>query len=97
MRVRGTFAEPKVGVDEMEAAKAAASIGAGLATGGLSLLAQALAGSATADPNPCATALQRTPAPARSGGAPATAAPAGKDAPKAEGGFGGIIKGLFGK
>jgi len=97
MRVRGTLAEPKAGVDELQAAKAAASIGAGLATGGLSMLAQGLAGSATADPNPCATALGKGPAPARGGAAPATAAPAGKEAPKQEGGIGQVIKGLFGK
>ncbi len=97
MRVRGTLAEPKAGVDEQQAAKAALSIGAGVATGGLSMLAQTLAGSATADPNPCATALGKGPAPARGGAPPATAAPAGKEAPKQEGGIGQVLKGLFGK
>jgi uncharacterized protein involved in outer membrane biogenesis len=91
VRVRGTLAEPKVGLDEGQAAKAALSIGAGLATGGLSALAQVLAGSSAADPTPCATALGRGSAPARSGAAPATAVP------KPEGGLGGVIKGLFGK
>jgi AsmA family protein len=79
----------------MQAAKAAASIGAGLATGELSTLAQALVGSAAADPNPCATALGKGPA--RGGAAPATAAPAGKEPSKKEGGIGGVLKGLFGK
>ena len=97
MRVRGTLAEPKVGVDEMQAAKAAISIGAGLASGGLSTLAQGLTGGSTADPHPCATALGKAPAPARGGVAPATGAPAGKEAPKKAGGVEQIIKGLFGK
>ena len=96
MRVRGTLAEPKVGIDELEAAKTAASIGAGLATGGISALAKSLAGGSTADPNPCATALGKAPAPARGGAAPAPAAPAGKEAPKKPG-VEQIIKGLFGK
>lgn len=97
MRVRGTLAEPKIGVDEVEAAKAAVSIGAGFATGGLSTLAQGLAGSGTADPNPCATALGKAPAQTRGGTAPATAAPAGKETPRKEGGVEQVIKGLFGK
>ena len=95
MRVRGTLAEPKIGIDELQAAKTAVSIGAGLATGGISALAQGLAGGSTADPNPCATALGK--APARGGAAPATAAPAGKEAPKKGGGVEQVIKGLFGK
>jgi hypothetical protein len=95
MRVRGTLAEPKVGIDELQAAKAAASIGAGLAAGGMSALAQALVGGAAADPNPCATALGK--AAARAATAPAPAAPAGKEAPKKEGGVEQLIKGLFGK
>ena len=95
MRVQGTLAEPKIGIDELQAAKTAVSIGAGLATGGISALAQGLAGGATADPSPCATALGK--APARGGAAPATAAPAGKEAPKKGGGVEEVIKGLSGK
>jgi uncharacterized protein involved in outer membrane biogenesis len=97
MRVRGTLAEPTVGVDEAQAAKTALSIGAGLTTGKLSALAQGLAGGSTADPNPCATALGKAPAPARGGAAPTPAAPAGKEAPKKTGDVEQIIKGLFGK
>jgi AsmA family protein len=97
MRVRGTLAEPKIGIDELQAAKSAISIGAGLATGGISALAQGLAGGSTADPNPCATALGKATAPARGGAPPATAAPAGKEAPKKGGGVEQVIKGLFGK
>jgi hypothetical protein len=97
MRVRGTLAEPKIGIDEMQAAKTAISVGAGLATGGLSALAQGLAGTATADPNPCATALGKAPTPAKSAAAPATAAPAAKEAPKKGSEIEQVIKGLFGK
>jgi hypothetical protein len=95
MRVQGTLAEPKIGIDELQAAKTAVSIGAGLATGGISALAQGLAGGTTTDPSPCATALGK--APARGGAAPATAAPAGKEAPKKGGGVEQILKDLFGK
>jgi AsmA family protein len=95
MRVRGTLAEPKVGIDELQAAKTALTIGPGLAMSGISALAQRLAGSATPDPSPCATALGK--APARGGAAPATAAPAGKEVPKKAGGLDQVIKGLFGK
>jgi hypothetical protein len=94
MRVRGTLAEPKIGVDEVEAARTAISLGAGLKAGGLSSLAQGLAGSAPADPNPCATALGKAPAPTKGGTAPA---PAGKEAPSKGGGVDQVIKGLFGK
>jgi uncharacterized protein involved in outer membrane biogenesis len=97
MRVRGTLAEPKIGVDEVEAAKTAISLGAGLKAGGLSSLAQGLAGSAPADPNPCATALGKAPVPTKGGTAPAPAASAGKDAPAKGGGIDQVIKGLFGK
>jgi len=94
--VRGTLAEPKAGIDELQAAKTAVSIGAGLATGALSTLPQGLGGGSTADSNPCATALGKAPAPARGWAAPATAAPTGKEAPKKPGAEQ-IIKGLFGK
>jgi hypothetical protein len=96
MRVRGTLAEPKIGIDEQQAAKTALSIGAGLASGGLSALAQGLAGGSPADPNPCATALGKAPASARGGPPPATASPAGKEPPKKTG-LDQVIKGLFGK
>jgi uncharacterized protein involved in outer membrane biogenesis len=94
MRVRGTLAEPKAGIDELQAAKTAVSIGAGLATGALSTLPQGLGGGSTADSNPCATALGKAPAPARGGAAPTPAAP---EAPKKGGGLDQVIKGLFGK
>jgi hypothetical protein len=97
LRIRGTMAEPKLGVDEIEVGKTALSIGAAVATGGLSFLAQSLAKRATADPRPCETAKGGTPAPARAGVAPSTAAPSGKEAPKQESGIGQFFRGLFGK
>ncbi|MGE5503648.1 MAG: AsmA family protein [Actinomycetota bacterium] len=60
-RIRGTLAEPKVGIDELGAARAAASVGAAVATGGLSLLGELLLDKATADPHPCLTALGKAP------------------------------------
>ena len=97
LRVRGTLAEPKVGIDELETAKTAASIGAAVTTMGLSFLAETLVKKATADPHPCQTALSKSAAPAKTGAAPSTAAPSGKEAPKQESGVGQFFRGLFGK
>ncbi|MBI4968264.1 MAG: AsmA family protein [Rhodospirillales bacterium] len=97
VRVRGTLAEPKVGVDEIEAAKKALSVGSAIATGGVSLLAGAALDKATDDKTPCLTALGKAPAKtaqpapaAKSGTAPAPAA-------KEQGGVGGAIGGTLGK
>lgn len=62
VRVRGTLAEPKAGPSTKEALKSAATIGAAVATGGISILAQGLFNRATADSDPCATALGKKPA-----------------------------------
>ncbi len=71
-RVRGTLADPTVGVDEAGAARAAASVGAAVATGGLSLLGELLLDKVNGDDAPCATALgkttRKTPARKRNGG-----------------------------
>ena len=99
LRIRGTLGEPKIGIDELETAKTAASIGAALSAGGLSSLAQALAKKPTADPQPCETAKGRAPAPAapaKSGPAPSTAAPA-QEPPKSGKPIEQIFRGLFGK
>ncbi|MCG8507735.1 MAG: AsmA family protein [Rhodospirillales bacterium] len=61
VRVGGTLAEPGVGVDKVGAAKKAASVGAALATGGLSLLGEALLSRSSRDPSPCLTALGKAP------------------------------------
>jgi hypothetical protein len=99
LRVRGTLGEPKIGIDELETAKAAASIGAALSSGGLSALAQALARKPTADAHPCETARGRAPAPAapaKSGPAPSTEAPA-QPQPKPGSPADQLLRGLFGK
>lgn len=92
LRIRGTLAEPKVGVDELSVAKRAASIGAAVATGGLSFLAETLVNKSAADPHPCETA-QRKAAPSTK----TAPAPSAQQAPKPEGGIGQFFKGLFGK
>ncbi len=100
LRVRGTLAEPKVGIDELEAAKSAASIGAALSKGGLSSLAETLAKRPAADPRPCETAKGRGPAqaaPPKSGPAPSTTAPGGQPPSKPASPADQILRGLFGK
>jgi hypothetical protein len=62
VRVGGTLAEPKAVPDTEAAFKTAASVGAAVATGGLSILAQGLFDKSTADEDPCATALGKKPA-----------------------------------
>ena len=62
VRLRGTLANPKAGVDTMAALKAGAGAGAAVATGGLSILAQGLYDKSTADEDPCAIALGQKPA-----------------------------------
>jgi hypothetical protein len=57
VRVTGTLAEPRVGIDEMGVAKTGAAVGAALATGGLSLVAQGLFDKATEGAPPCQVAL----------------------------------------
>jgi len=97
LRVRGTLAEPKAGLDEGAAASAAASIGAAVATGGISSLAEGLTKGAAADPRPCQTALGKPGAPPRAGSQPAAAPPAGQAGQKQGGEAEKLFKGLFGK
>lgn len=87
VRIGGRLAEPTVGVDREGAAKTAASVGAALATGGLSVLGQALLERRSRDPNPCRTALGNVfPAEASGKGGPAGALE----------GIGNAIENLFG-
>lgn len=73
VRLRGSLSEPKVGIDEAGVAKNVLSLGAALATGGTSLLAEGILDRGTRDSNPCATALgaPRQEAPAAAEQAPA--------------------------
>lgn len=59
-RMRGTLANPAMGVDELGTLRTAASAGAAVATGGLSLLGELLVDKLTADSTPCRTALGQT-------------------------------------
>ncbi|MGH7307802.1 MAG: AsmA family protein [Candidatus Rokuibacteriota bacterium] len=60
VRVTGPLMEPHIGLDTMGAARQAASIGAAVATGGLSLLGEAVLKGAI-DPHPCQSALAAGP------------------------------------
>lgn len=86
-RIRGTLAEPALSLDELGTARAAASVGAAVATGGLSLVGEALFDRLTGDSNPCRTALG-TAAPAK------PAAKKGKKGKKAA--EPGLLDSLFG-
>lgn len=74
IRVTGPIAKPSFRLDTLGAAKAAATVGGALATGGWSLLASPLL-NATEDKSPCATARAGGKAPSGSQGA-GTPAPA---------------------
>lgn len=88
VRLGGTLAEPKAVPDAAGALRAAASVGAAVATGGVSLIAQGLFERKTADPDPCATALGIKPRAATpSSASQKSTAPTEKsgDAPKSTG------------
>lgn len=79
--VSGPFASPQVHIDPVGSAKAIASIGAAVSTGGLSAVGQALfAWAENSGPGPCALAEGAAPAPAKpaAGAAPASSNPAGE-------------------
>ena len=59
--IGGTLANPQVRVDGGAALKSGVTAGAAIATGGLSLLGQALFNKTTSDPDPCLTALGGAP------------------------------------
>ncbi len=94
VRIRGTLAEPTVGIDELGIAKGALSTGAAFATGGLSLLAEGLVGRATADSTPCLTALGKAPTPKPATSTPAQQQPGPAGAKPEQRGVGGFLRGL---
>ncbi len=61
VRVRGTLAEPVKNMDAFGALKTGASVGAAVATSGISLLVQGLFNRVIADNAPCKTALKVKP------------------------------------
>ncbi|MEX2524578.1 MAG: AsmA family protein [Gammaproteobacteria bacterium] len=92
VRLRGTLANPETRPSTLAAMKTAATVGAAVVTGGISLVAGALFTRATADPHPCQTAL---------GGKPVSDTqmqPAGDNGEKKSVGekVKGVFKGLFG-
>jgi uncharacterized protein involved in outer membrane biogenesis len=106
VRIGGTFAEPKAQLDAMEALKTAANVGAAVATGGLSVIAGAVAGKASGssgkDNNPCMTALgQKAPASASAEPKAEPAKPAASPAASAvetlKAAPGGVLNKVFGK
>jgi AsmA family protein len=97
LRIRGTLAEPKIGLDQLEAAKSVVSIGAAVATAGISFLAESLTKGATAGSRPCETAMAKAPAPTKGGSASPAAVSTGQEAPKQGGGVQQLLRGLFGK
>ncbi|MGE0384010.1 MAG: AsmA family protein [Gammaproteobacteria bacterium] len=85
VRLGGTLATPRVAVDAADLARSGLKIGAGVATGGLSLLGEGLfdRSAAAANRNPCEIARDARPA------RPVDAAG------KAQGGAGAPVKGFF--
>ncbi|MDH5342157.1 MAG: AsmA family protein [Betaproteobacteria bacterium] len=81
VKIRGTLAKPTVGIDAAGAAGAAAQVGIGMMTGGLSILAKGLYDKSTTDA-PCETALR---GPRSAAAAPAQAAK--KEDKASSGGF----------
>ncbi|MFA7430860.1 MAG: AsmA family protein [Rhodospirillaceae bacterium] len=76
VRLQGSLAQPKVAPDVIGVAKTAASVLGALATGGASLVAEGLMGHASADTQPCVTALGgpgKAAAPTQDPATPATA------------------------
>lgn len=92
VRLGGTLAEPKLEPDTVGILKKGATIGAAVATGGLSLLAEGLFSLAT-NKSPCVTALGKVSAKTADSGVsqPPTSTQ------KKKGGVLGLLEGFFGK
>jgi len=86
VKVEGTIARPSVGIDTAGTLKSAASVGAGIATGGLTTLGEVLFDKVTADDDPCRTVLGTQQ--------PAKTPTKTERSPKKSGG---LLQGLFGK
>ncbi len=82
-RIQGTLTKPTVGIDPEGSLRTAATVGAVLATGGLSVLGELLVDKVAADIDPCATALGER---------------SGKQAPRTpKQSADSLLKGLFGR
>ncbi len=96
VRIGGTLGDPSVGVSLLGAGKAAVRVGAAIATGGLSLVGDAVLNQATKDAHPCQTARggkAKTPQQPKSTTSGASESQE-KNPVKA---IDGALKGLFGK
>lgn len=103
VRIKGTLGEPRVGIDEMEVAKTGLAVGAALATGGLSMVAQGLFDKASEGAPPCQVALGKvSPATAQQPAPPPTTAGTGEKGvletvtKGVSEGIGGVVKGVGG-
>lgn len=96
VKVGGTFGAPAVGLDAMATGKTALKIGAAVATGGLSLVGDALIDQATKDPHPCLTAKGESSSTSGSSGS-GSGSTTKTQSDGSSGGIGGAVKGLFGK
>lgn len=97
VKVGGTMANPSIGVDTVATLKTAASVGAGIATGGLSTVGEILIDKATGagDENPCRTALGQSQQ-GQSQGKTKTE-PQPKQQSQQKGGSGNLLRGVFGR
>jgi hypothetical protein len=77
VRISGTLAEPKIELSTLATARTALSAGGAIATGGLSLIGEALFKKASSDYQPCRTALEKVIA----GKKPKGRSPAGRPSP----------------
>ena len=99
VRVQGTLAEPRVGIDPVGAAETAARVGGAVATLGLSLLGEAAYRGIAGGGPPCQVALGKTDGEPTSGDAGAPKADEQGSEKGVEGvieGIGDSLKGLFG-
>jgi uncharacterized protein involved in outer membrane biogenesis len=90
-RIRGTITHPSVSIDPAGSLRTAASVGAAMATGGLSILGEKLVDKFEADSDPCRTALGRSLAKTKT--QPRAKA---KEQPQ-KSGSDNFLKGLFGR
>lgn len=86
VKVGGTLSKPSLGIDTAGTLRTAASVGAGVATGGLSVLGEMLIDKAAVDEDPCRTAL---------GLAQQGQSPQRKESQKQ--GQGSLLQGIFGR
>ena len=93
VKIGGTITKPSLGMDTAGTLKTAASVGAGIATGGLSTVGEMLIDKVTADEDPCRTALGQP----QQGQGKAKNEPQPKQKNQQKDRAGALIKGMFGR